>query len=173
MSVTLRQPLTLAECMTIREWRNDPAVAPMLRTGTKTEAEQYQFYVDHIYWPWWARFIWWLAGRQREHEYYAIEYYGAFVGMGGLTYLNRTPGEAEISLIIGPMYRGAGIGSWAVDALLEEASRLGLERVIGECYATGHRFFWLSQIKRFRRGWGIPRPINGIDGSLHWHWERT
>lgn len=131
--ITLRQPLTLEECQRVREWRNDPAVLPMLRTGYKTEAEQERFYKDVICNP------------AAEHWYYAICYYGEFVGMGGLTYAKS---DAEISLILSPAMRGCGLGSEAVDALLTEAKRRGLRGVQGECYYVGNLGFWTQQIRR-------------------------
>lgn len=136
MTVTLRQPLTLAECQLVREWRNDPAVLPMLRTGHKTAEQQEQFYHDVICNP------------ESQHWYYAIEADGQFVGMGGLTYLDSDNRMAEISLIVSPEVRGKGVGSKAVDALMVEAKRIGLVSVVGECYATGAIEFWTKQIAR-------------------------
>lgn len=143
--VTLRQPLTLEEVQLVREWRNDPAVLPMLRTGYKTEDEQAQFYRDVICNP------------ESVHRYYAvIAPNGAFVGMGGLTYL--VLGEAEISLILAPESRGCGLGRAAVDALLAEAKRLGVVQVIGECYEQGNVAFWAKQLQR--------KP-----GAMLWRWS--
>lgn len=156
-TVALRKPLTLVECQLVREWRNDPAVLPMLRTGHKTADEQERFYYEVI------------CNGLSQHRYYALERSGDFVGMGGLTYLNRTPEEAEISLILGPGYRGAGYGQEAVDALLCEAfTVLGLEAVMGECYAKGAMNFWLKQTAR------IPVESHGIDanGTYSWRWRR-
>jgi RimJ/RimL family protein N-acetyltransferase len=130
--IALRQPLTHDECQLVRCWRNDPSVAPILRTGAKTAAEQSAFYRDVICNP--------TSG----HEFYAIEVDGRFAGMGGLTYIDH--GSTEISLLLGPDYRGKGIGSAAVEALLRAAKALGLERVTGECYATGNLPFWTQQI---------------------------
>jgi RimJ/RimL family protein N-acetyltransferase len=157
----------LAEVQLVREWRNAPDVLPMLRTGYKTEEEQAAFYRRHIAPSRWTRLRAWALGREK-HRYYAInwkEHYDAkrglgvswFVGMGGLTYLNRTAGEAEISLIIGPMYRGSGIGAAAVDALLVEANLLGLTSVRGVCLDTGNLGFWTQQIRR-------------IPARMEWRW---
>lgn len=159
MSVTLRQPLTLAECQLVREWRNDPVVLPMLRTGYKTEAEQEQFYRDVICNP------------ESGHLYYAItKPAGArrMLGCGGLTYLHRKPGEAEISLILGPRERGQGFGARAVDVLLAQAWRIGLESVIGECYAGGPRGFWEAQFHRH----SLESVTFSEDGSMRWRWVK-
>ena len=143
--LTLRQPLTLAECQIVREWRNDPAVLPMLRTGYKTEEQQAAFYRDVICNP------------DSKHQYYALEMTQRFIGMGGLTYLDWDKKQGEISLIIGPEFRDKGVGTAAVDALLEQAKTIGLESVIGECYAQGHQSFWMKQIAK--------RPA-----LLRWEW---
>ena len=130
MTITLRA-LTLDECQQVREWRNAPDVLPMLRTGVKTEDEQATFFRDVV------------SNPASDHRYYAIEADGEFVGMGGLTYLSRVPGEAEISLILGPAARGRGIGNEAVLALVIEARRIGLTRIVGECYRRSPALgFW-------------------------------
>jgi RimJ/RimL family protein N-acetyltransferase len=145
--VKLRVPLTREECQQIRLWRND--VAPVMRTGSKTEAEQDAFYHDVICNP------------SAPHRYFAIEAGNAFVGMGGLTHLDERPGEAEISLLIGPAFRGQHIGTAAVDALLKEAfETLGLSAVRGECYANGNLRFWTEQI--------LERPA-----TVRWTWDRV
>jgi RimJ/RimL family protein N-acetyltransferase len=188
--VTLRPP-TLAECQLVREWRNDPAVLPMLRTGYKTEAEQAAFYRDVV------------CNTESDHRYYAMTarvpvlcgtYHDAagtsygpafgqrteFVGLGGLTYLSRVPGEAEISLILGPAFRGKGYGVEAVGALLDEAARLDLRWVIGECLADGPRRFWWSMWYGQRwPGWTPLTASTASDqntygaGTFRWTWERT
>jgi RimJ/RimL family protein N-acetyltransferase len=140
------RPITREECQVVRVWRNDPAVWPILRTKEPiTEAQQDAFY-DAI------------SGPDPEHLYYALEHDGQFIGTGGLTYLRRVPGEAEISLVLGPAYRGRGLGTMAVDALLEQARVLGLTAVIGECYATGNLPFWTRQIQR-------------VPATMTWRWD--
>ena len=161
-NVTLRQPLTLHEAQQIRQWRNDPSVFPILRTGYKSEADQEAFYWEHIYWPWWKRLL-----KTPEHLYYAVQIGEHCVGVTGLTYLTKVPGEAEISLVLGPQYRKVGIGPKAVDLILLEAWRLGLHAVIGECYAFGNVGFWRRQAERYK----VPFTRNK-QGSWVWRWER-
>jgi RimJ/RimL family protein N-acetyltransferase len=152
--VTLRQP-TLAECQLVREWRNDPAVLPMLRTGYKTEAEQAAFYRDVVCNP------------EADHRYYALEHDGQFIGLGGLTYLSRVHGEAEISLILAPRVRRHRYGKTAVDALLAEAfGPLGLRAVVGECYAEGPIGFWQSVASERVTSHGMD-----ATGTYRWRWE--
>lgn len=164
MKISLRQ-LTLDECQQVRVWRNAPDVLPMLRTGFKTEEQQAAFYRDVVLNPW------------SPHHYYALEYLepewaianpnydgfpATFIGMGGLTYLDRVPGQGEISLILGPRHRGQGLGTAAVEALLAEAyGPLGLTAVVGECFeANPARGFWSQLLER------LP-PV-----SRSWRWER-
>ncbi len=156
MPVTLRQPLTLEECQTVRQWRNDPAVLPMLRTGHKTEAQQARFYRRVIAPNIWRR-LWSAVTFAPVHRYYALDVDGVFIGMGGLTYIQPVAGRAEISLIVDPFLRRLGVGRRAVSALLDEAARLGLSTVTGECYATGNLRFWTSV-------------INERPATVKWEW---
>lgn len=173
MNVTLRQPMTLAECQRVRIWRNDPSVFPMLRTGYKTEAEQEAFYRQHIN-PSWFRwvcqrlprwvFAWFGVEAPARHRYYAVDVFTHFAGITGLTYIED--GEAEISLVLGPPFRGKGIGAAAVTLVLDEARRLGLRSVRGECYPAGAIQFWTQQVVE-------RQPVEAWkteDGTLHWRW---
>lgn len=168
-TVTLR-PITLEECQLVREWRNDPLVLPMLRTANPLTAEQQAAFYRNV-----------VCNRASGHRYYAIVrpcpidttsmsdktpqfvWRDQFIGMGGLTYLTRRAGEAEISLILGPQFRGNGFGAAAVDALLTEAyDVLKLEAVVGECYEkNGARDFWARMLER-------RRPV-----SRSWRWEKS
>lgn len=131
--MTLRM-LTLNECQLVREWRNAPDVLPMLRTKEPlTEEQQAEFYRNVVCNP------------HSNHRYYAIDRNGQFIGMGGLTYLQRE--EGEISLIIGPQFRRGGLGALAVRALRTEAARIGLRWIAGECYDENPaRAFWVKQV---------------------------
>lgn len=160
MDIALRQPLSCQECELVRLWRNQPDVLPMLRSGYKTAEEQYAFYVNVICNP------------KADHQYYAIELNpppsDALIGMGGLTYLSREPGAAEISLLLSPLWRGRGYGPAAVRVLLDEAWRSGLTSVTGFCFRTGPQAFWrrqLSQVDCDSRCWYVR-------DSLLWRWDK-
>lgn len=135
--------LTLDECQQVRIWRDHPSVLPGLRTGSKTDAEQTAFYHDVICNP------------AADHRYWALEHDGDFIGMGGMTYLSRVPGEAEISLVIDPARQREQLGTLAVIVLAEEAARMGLACVIGECYRTGPVGFWQGLTSLSPRAEGI------------------
>lgn len=152
MTVRLRIP-TLAECEQQRQWRNDPGTAPMLRSQPLSREQQEDFYHDVIRNP------------DADHVYYAVEVDGAFAGLGGLTYLSRKSGEAEISLVLGPDFRRKGIGREVVSLLLEKARTLNLSTVIGECYAHGAMDFWQREVNARAGTFGIDDA-----GSLKWSW---
>lgn len=149
------RPPTREECQMVREWRNAPDVLPMLRTKEPLTVEQQDAFYDDV-----------VCNPKSEHEYFALEQCGQFIGMGGLTHLDRTFGEAEISLILGPEFRGKGFGSLAVDALLEQARTFGLSAVVGECYAQGNQRFWIRKLI------GDPRVLWEWkdNGTLAWRW---
>lgn len=149
------RPLTFDECQQIRVWRNAPDVLPMLRTKEPISAEQQAIFYRDV-----------VCNPTAVHRYYAIEQAGQFIGVGGMTYLNRADGQAEISLVLGPEFRGKGLGAQAVDALLDEARKLGIASVIGECYATGNIPFWRKQIERIPPRWSLE-----YQGGLAWGWR--
>jgi RimJ/RimL family protein N-acetyltransferase len=152
--VNLR-PVTPDECELVRQWRNAPDVLPMLRTKVPLTVEQQQaFYRDVI------------ANPDSNHRYYALVHESLFIGMGGLTYLDRVPGEAEISLILGPEFRRAGLGRAAVLALRAEALRVGLAWIIGECYETNPaRDFWVKVTSR------LDGSIRYLPGRFFFRWR--
>jgi RimJ/RimL family protein N-acetyltransferase len=166
VTVTLRQPLTLDECQQVREWRNAPDVAPMLRTGYKTEEEQAAFYRDVI-----------CNQQQTNHRYYALEHGADFVGIGGLTYLDKRPGVGEISLVLGPDFRRRGIGAACVRALLAEAyGPLRLRSVVGESYAKNPALlFWIKMLTRMvdeGNADAVEHLTDERTKTLYWNWKR-
>lgn len=136
--ITLDHP-TLAQCELVRQWRNEPDVLPMLRTREPLTIEQQVAFFRDV-----------VCNPAQNHRYYAlIDEQGQFVGLGGLTYLDRTPGEGEISLILGPKFRGGGLGMSAVQALRVEGGRLGLRWIVGECYDVNPaQSFWVKVVAR-------------------------
>lgn len=168
MTVTLRQPLTLAEWMTYRRWRNAPDVIRILRSKRKSVLGQLCAY------PRIANRPAWLG--ESQHWYYAVCVGGLFVGVTGLTYIEA--GEAEISLLLGPDYRGVKIGRWAIDVVLDEAWRRGLRAVTGECYPDGAVDFWHIQASRHGAVFEL-KPIKRpslsrpeLTHSWQWTWVR-
>jgi hypothetical protein len=69
--------------------------------------------------------------------------YEQFIGYGGLENISWENGNAEISLLIGPEYRGNGYGREAVKLFLGEAfNKMRLHSVYVECYMCGPWLFW-------------------------------
>jgi RimJ/RimL family protein N-acetyltransferase len=139
-------------------------VLPTLRTKEPlTKEQQAAFYRDVVCNPasthrYYALIATRLPRTVEEHEVGLRR--EVFVGMGGLTYLGRTLGEAEISLILGPEFRGEGLARVAVDALRREACDLGLWWIVGECYeANPARGFWVKTVAR-------------LDGSIRYEPDR-
>jgi RimJ/RimL family protein N-acetyltransferase len=78
-----------------------------------------------------------------NHKYWGCAEGDECVGVAGLTYISWENRSAEISLIIDPKLRGKGLGSDAVELLLEMAFyRMNLEIVYGEVYDCGNVEFW-------------------------------
>jgi RimJ/RimL family protein N-acetyltransferase len=142
---------TLEQCERVRLWRNAPDVLPTLRTKEPLTVEQQAaFYRDvicnpasnHRYYALWATRLAHPLDENRLRR-------DVFVGLGGLTYLDRVPGEGEISLILDPAVRGSGLGAQAVQLLRAEGARLGLQWIIGECYdANPSQMFWVKEVSR-------------------------
>jgi RimJ/RimL family protein N-acetyltransferase len=142
--VELKHP-TLEQCELVRQWRNAPDVLSMLRTREPLTVEQQEaFYRDVVCNP------------QSNHRYYSLMHDGQFIGQGGLTYLEREHGAGEISLLLGPEFRRAGLGTVAVQALRAEGTRLRTEWsphclrwITGECYDINPaREFWVKMVAR-------------------------
>jgi RimJ/RimL family protein N-acetyltransferase len=153
MTVTLRRP-TLAECEQVRQWRNAPDVLPTLRTKEPLTAEQQAaFFRDVICNPLSTHRFFALEAVRLGYVEFGGEFESVrkptFIGLGGLTYLDRAPGEGEISLLLGPDFRGRGFGDAAVQALRAKATELGLEWIVGECYDTNPaQAFWVKVLAR-------------------------
>jgi RimJ/RimL family protein N-acetyltransferase len=155
--IVLRERLTLGECLLVRDWRNAPEVASGLRSGWVSEEHQRRFFADVIEDP------------SSPHRYFALSVDdGPFIGMAGLTYIaNRS---AEISLIIDPALRHTGVGWSGVNATLDKAWAIGLERVRGECYHTAAaKGFWLAIMERVHGRLDTFQPAGP---TMTWTWGK-
>lgn len=154
--IGLRAPVTLDECVLVREWRNAQEVVGGLRSGWISEEHQRRFYTDVILDP------------ASPHRYFAISDDRPFIGMVGLTYIaNRS---AEISLIVDPALRHTGVGRAAVKAILDKAWAIGLESVRGECYHTAPaKPFWLAIMERVNGRLDTFQPAGP---TMTWTWGK-
>lgn len=144
---------TLEQCELVRQWRNAPDVLPTLRTKEPLTVEQQAaFYRDVVCNPasnhrYYALISNRLSRTEEEFERGPLQ--KVFVGLGGLTYLDRREGEAEISLMLGPEFRSRGLGEKAVEALRRKGGDLGLRWIVGECYDTNPaQAFWIKEVAR-------------------------
>ncbi len=85
------------------------------------------------------------------HRYFSFYDGGDLVAFGGLTYIQWENRIAEISLIVNPDLQRSGVGSDAVDMLLEEAfNQLNLKTVFGECYKSNPSVdFWFRLVEKY------------------------
>jgi RimJ/RimL family protein N-acetyltransferase len=155
------EPLSAADVEQVRHWRNETLVS--LRTPFPLTIEmQAEFYRV-------------ISDRRSRHRFWAVRN-KTLIGMAGLTDIQWENGIAEISLLLGPAWRGAGRGRCAVALVLEEAfSRLRLETVFGEVYQCNPATaFWLAIAKQYggwvttlpRRKWWDGRLWNSVYFSI-------
>lgn len=142
--------LTLENCEQVRQWRNE--CLETLRTPFPlTKEMQEQFYHDVVcnrnararYWGVWVK-------KEGNIGYGKFEY-DEFIGMIGLENIEWENRRAEISIILGPDFRGKHYGGKAVDMLLEQGFiYLNLENIWGECYECNPLlYFWTKLISKY------------------------
>ena len=155
------RPLTSADMEQVRVWRHQ--VPESLRTPYMLTAEMQQdYYRDVIcnrdsttrYWGLWE----WNSGEYAlvQSDHCTTTYKGAwqFIGYGGIENISNENGNGEISLLIGPDYRGNGYGKQAVGLFLDQAfNHLRLEHVYGECYECGPWEFWREMVIKYDTDW--------------------
>lgn len=157
------QPPTLKDCQKVRLWRNE--VLETLRTPYPlTEEMQEEFYRNvicnrfspHIYWGIHAE----MPEKVKVEGLPVCEIANStkprFIGMAGLTFIERENMQAEISLIIDPAQKLKGYGTKAVHLLLDQAfNYLNLELVYGECYLVpyGAQDFWKKITETYEGQW--------------------
>ena len=140
------RPLSEANMEQVRVWRHE--VPETLRTSYMlTEEMQQDYYRNTIcnrnsttrYWG-----LWVPQGDFPEDQ--VIVEHGlawGFIGYGGIENISWENGNGEISLLIGPDYRGRGYGKQAVGLFLDQAfNHMRLHTVHGECYECGPWKFW-------------------------------
>jgi hypothetical protein len=132
----LRQP-TVTHCLKAGRWREN--VPETLRTvHLSSDDRQVAFYENVVL-------------NCEDHEYFAIDNEGTLVGFGGLTYIDRTNRNAEISLIINPDLRGRGNGYACAEMIYDHAfNKMNLKTVYGECYLCNPcTSFWQNLCKKY------------------------
>ena len=88
--------------------------------------------------------------RDYPPHYFAEEVYKPsieFVGFGGIENIHLENRTGEISILIGPEYRGGGAGSEALRLMLNEAfNTLNLDVVWAECYLCNESIEWWDKM---------------------------
>lgn len=124
-------PLTKRTAIDCVAWRNECLEA--LRTPFALTEEQ--------------QAIWWdkLQDRDSPHRYFQDEKGRVVCGLTNIDWTNR---NAEISLIVEKRRRGLGIGGQAFREILEiAAAQYNLHMVYGECYHCNSAYkFWQKLI---------------------------
>jgi len=133
--------LTLQDCQLVRMWRNQ-CLGTLRTSNALTEKQQEDFYYNTICNP------------SSPHRYYGIYENAVLIGMGGITNIQWENSIGEISLIINPALHGQGIGTKAVNLLLDEAfNRLNLKTVCGECYECNPAVNFWKRIVQEHKGY--------------------
>jgi len=101
-----------------------------------------------------------------------------FLGMGGIESVQFENGNAEISLLINPAYRGKGYGKQAVDLILDTAfNRYRLETVWGECFLCSPAVGFWKKIVEEKKAFSVELPgrkyFNGkLYGSYYFSFSK-
>lgn len=159
-------PITRANCLTAKEWRNGYRQA--LRTSILLTDEMQNAFFDKV-----------ATDRHSEDRYWEIRDKNKFVGLGGLTDIEWENSLAEISLFISPEMQGEGRGTESVLLLCDEGfSRMGLKTVLGEAFKCNpHWTFWENLTNRFN-GYSTNLPNRKFWDGLWWDsfyfsWDRS
>lgn len=137
------KPLSLADLEQIRRWRNQ--LMPAWRTPYMlTEKMQEDFYTNVVnnrqsnmrLWGFWA-----------EEKWAEI-----FIGDGGIENISLENRTGEISILIGPDYRGRGYGAEAIRLILKQGfDVLNLDVVWAECYLCNESIaFWKKMARQYQ-----------------------
>lgn len=120
--MTLKE-LTREDCEHAREWRNQ--CLETLRTPYALTKEMQSEFYDNV-----------ICNRNSPDRYWGVhDENDVLIGLGGVNNIQFENSIGEISLILDPEKRGNGLGTSAVEELLDKAfSYLGLKTVCGECY---------------------------------------
>lgn len=149
-------PLSHYDMEQVRLWRN--LVPETLRTPFMLTEEQQRDYYDKV-----------ICDRRGNTRYWGLWTQAGFVGYGGIESIEWENRQGEISLLIGPDYRGKGYGREAVRLFLEQAFEdMNLHAVHGECYYSSPAVdFWKKLIEHYR-GHCVDLPHRKYHGGQYW-----
>jgi hypothetical protein len=149
--------LNMQQCEVVRQWRNK--LEGVLRTPFfLTDKMQESFYNNII------------CNRNSNNRFFGVYTFESldsslaintktmqarrvneFIGMVGLVNIEWENGLAEVSMIINPNLCNKGIGSQALDLLLDKGfNHMNLINIYGEVYECNSAVnFWVKQIKKY------------------------
>jgi RimJ/RimL family protein N-acetyltransferase len=130
--------LTLNELQFARQWRNQ-LMSAWRTPYMLTEKMQEDFYYNIV------------SDRRGNHRYWGFhireDNFLTFVGYGGITGISWEAHTGEISILIGPDYRGGGAGSEALRLMLNEGfNTLNLDVIHAECYFCNKSIEWWDKM---------------------------
>jgi len=142
-NLMILKALTLENLETARQWRNG-LMAAWRTPFMLTKEMQEDFYRNVI------------CNRQSNLRYWGFHIaemeqgpcmVDRFVGFGGIENIHLENRTGEISILIGPEYRGGGAGSEALKLMLHEAfNTLNLDVVWAECYLCNESIEWWDKM---------------------------
>ena len=144
--------LTLENLETARLWRNG-LMAAWRTPFMLTKEMQEDFYRNVIcnrqsnlrYWGFWVTEEY--KGYDDKSYSEVTTEYDAFVGFGGIENIHLENRTGEISILIGPEFRGQGAGKEALRLMLDQAFNvLNLDIVHAECYLCNESIKWWDKM---------------------------
>ena len=146
--------LTLENLETARLWRNG-LMAAWRTPYMLTKEMQEDFYRNVIcnrqsnlrYWGFWVHKTPPTENGMLGDSHFSFSTDGWFVGYGGIENIHLENRTGEISILIGPKFRGGGHGSAALRLMLDQAFNvLNLDIVHAECYLCNESIKWWDKM---------------------------
>lgn len=159
-------PLTRANCLIVKKWRNDFRQA--LRTSVLLTDEMQNAFFDRV-----------ATDGNCKDRYWEIKQGASFVGLGGLTGIEWENRLAEISLFISPEVTRKGYGTKAVHLLCEEGfDRMGLFIIFGEAFHCNPNWIFWQKLTTSFGGYSTTLPDRKFWSGEHWNsyyfsWDRN
>lgn len=155
------KPLSITDMEQVRIWRNE--VPETLRTPYMLTYEQQEKYYQEV-----------ICDRGGTTRYWGFwddikEPFESFVGYGGIENIQWENRIGEISVLINPLYRGAGLGREAVKLIFCQAFKiLNLNAIWGECYLSSPAVkFWEKLIAEYR-AFSVELPHRKYWNGVYW-----
>ena len=169
------------DCEKVRLWRNDTMHA--LRTPFMLTQEMQEDFYKNTVCNRDAKARFWGIWIEQEVKPIAVDNLGTgdppvatiettkvFIGIVGLENIEWENGRAEISMIIGPDYRGKGYGKQVVGMLLKQGfHNMGLRQIWGEYYTMDKHIvkFWGEVCKKYNAHTAVHKHVKRWEGAYY------